>query len=78
MILSSIVCVTAPTSLAQSQQRHGILFHTTSSSVTQSDIKLFPFLRLHSVEAGGLQLRNKKHIQRNSAGLSSDSHTTLE
>lgn len=42
---------------AQSQQQHGILFHTTSSSVTQLDLKLFLFLRLHSVEAGALQLR---------------------
>lgn len=58
---------------AQSQQRHGILFHTTSSSMTQLDLKLFLFLRLQSVEAGGLQLRNKKHIQCNGAGLSLDS-----
>ena len=63
---------------AQSQQRHGILFHTPSSSVTQLDLQLFLFLRLHSAEAGGLQHRNKKHIQCNSAGLSSDSHTALE
>lgn len=61
----------------QSQQRHGILFHTTSSSVTQLDLKLFLFLRLLSVKAGGLQLCNKKHIQCNSAGLSLDSYTAL-
>lgn len=64
--------------LAQSQQRNGMMFHTPSSSVTQLDLKLFLFLRLHSVEAGGLQLCNKKHIQCNSAGLSSDSRTALE
>lgn len=48
---------------AQSQQRHGILFHTPSSFVTQLDLKLFLFLRLCSVKAGGLQLLNKKNIQ---------------
>ena len=30
------------------------------------------------MEAGGLQLRNKKHIQCNSAGLSSDARTALD
>lgn len=77
MILSSLLYVLEPVS-AQSQQQRGILFHTPSSSVTQLDLKLFLFLRLHSVEAGGLQLCYKKHIQRNSVGLSSDSYTALE
>lgn len=62
----------------QSQQRHGILFHTTSSSVTQLDLKLFPFLRLQAVKAGGLQLCNKKHAQCNGAGLSLDSYAALQ
>lgn len=79
MILSSLLYVLEPLPVsAQSQQQRGILFHTPSSSVTQLDLKLFLFLRLHSVEAGGPQLCYKKHIQHNSVGLSSDSYTALE
>lgn len=78
MILSSIVFVIAPTSPRPKSTTardivsyHFILCYSIGSQT-------LPFLRLHSVEAGGLLLRNKNNIQCNSAGLSSDSHTALK
>lgn len=69
LIRSSIVCVQRLSLPAQSQQQPGILFHSPSSPVTQLDLELFLFLRLRSVEAGGLRLCNQKHIQSSGAGL---------